>query len=81
LNPFYSQVLAGKIGLFALMLALAAANRYWLTPKLQSAIGTAGPTSESIQALKATIIFETVLAILVLAAVGWLGSLPVPGTG
>ncbi len=75
----YSQILAAKIGLFLLMLVLAAANRYWLTPQLQSALGTAMSPQTSIRVLKASIVAETALAVLVLAAVGWLGALPPPG--
>jgi putative copper resistance protein D len=77
----YSQVLVAKIGLFVLMLLLAAANRYWLTPKLQSALGSGKSTQASIHALTASIVVETVLAVLVLAAVGWLGVLAPPGAG
>jgi len=75
----YSQVLVAKIGLFLLMLALAAANRYWLTPKLQSALALGSDTQASIHALAASIVAETALAVLVLAAVGLLGVLAPPG--
>lgn len=78
-NP-YSQVLALKIALFLLMLVLAAANRYWLTPKLESAIALEISSETAIGILRASIFAETVLAMLVLAAVGWLGVLPPPGT-
>lgn len=78
-DSLYSQVLVGKIGLFVLMLALAAANRYWLTPRLHAALGAGGSTQAAIHALSVSLIAETMLAIFVLAAVGWLGALPPPG--
>jgi len=74
----YSQVLVAKIGLFLLMLMLAAANRYWLTPKLRSALISGDRMQAAIVALNASIVAESVLAVLVLAAVGWLGTLPPP---
>jgi putative copper resistance protein D len=76
----YSQVLLLKIGLFLLMLALAAANRYWLTPMLRAGMASAAGADESLRALRASIIAESALAVLVIAAVGVLGVLPVPGT-
>ena len=76
----YSQVLAVKIALFLLMLILAAGNRYWLTPKLQTAMNSETASQDPLRALKASLLVETFLAVLVLAAVGWLGVLPPPGT-
>jgi putative copper resistance protein D len=75
----YGQVLLVKLALFGAMLLLAAANRFWLTPRLastlESALNSEGPT----RALRASILAETALAALVLLAVGWLGTLaPVP---
>jgi len=78
-NALYSQVLAGKIGLFLLMLVLATANRYWLTPKLHATLAGRSDARASIRALKLSIAFETMLALLVLGAVGWLDALPPPG--
>jgi copper resistance protein D len=78
-NSLYSQVLAGKIGLFLLMLGLATANRYWLTPKLHTALAATSDPRASIRALKASIAVETALVLLVLGAVGWLDALPPPG--
>jgi len=76
----YSQVLVAKIGLFILMLILAAANRYWLTPMLKAEMTSSAGTRTSIRALRTSLVAESALAILVMAAVGVLGVLPLPGT-
>ena len=74
LSSAYGQVLLVKLLLFGVMLVLAAANRFWLTRRLESAAGL----EQSTRALKASILAETVLAALVLASVAWLGTLAPP---
>ncbi|ANN77833.1 copper homeostasis membrane protein CopD [Bordetella flabilis] len=70
----YGQLLLTKLGLFALMLALAATNRYHLTPKLERSLGT-GLTAQAVAGLRRSLAWETGAAILILAAVAWLGTL------
>jgi len=64
----YARALAVKVGLFAVMLALAALNRFRLTP----ALPRAGATS----ALAATVLAETTFGLGVIVMVGLLGTLP-----
>ena len=72
----YGLTLVIKLALFALMFALAAVNRYRLTPRLAVAAG--GSAEQALRAFKGTIAAETALAVLVLVAVALLGVLPPP---
>jgi putative copper resistance protein D len=74
LSTQYGLLLLGKLGLFALMLSLAAANRYHLTPMLERSMETGQPTV-ALSGLRRSLVIETAAAILILAAVGWLGTL------
>lgn len=67
LETTYGRLLVTKIGLFAAMLAAAAANRFWLTPRMI--------TSPSLGAVRASLGAELLLGIAVLAIVAWLGTL------
>ena len=78
LKTAYGQVLLAKLALFAAMLLLAAANRFWLAPRLTSALASAMNSERPMRALKASIFAEAALAGLVLLAVGWLGTLAPP---
>jgi putative copper resistance protein D len=73
----YGQLLLIKLLLFGAMLGCAAANRFWLTPRLERARGSAG-TSQALAVLRRTIALETVFALLVLALVAWFGTLEPP---
>lgn len=74
----YGQLLLAKLGLFALMLALAAANRWRLTPALKVAIDELNPGA-AIRAIRKSLILEGLAAAAILALVAWLGTLePVP---
>ena len=79
LSTPYGQVLLNKIILFALMLALAAGNRYWLTPLLSADLK--GDARRSLARLRMSVIIETILAALVLGAVAYLGTLAPPASG
>ena len=70
LSTPYGQILAAKLGLFALMLCLAAANRWRLTPALGSNVPAA------MAGLRRSIALETALGFGVVALVAWLGTLP-----
>jgi len=76
----YFRVLFAKLALFALMLVLAAVNRYRLVPRL-----TALPSAPTVQrttlgSLRRSLLAETLLALAVLAAVAVLGTLEPPDT-
>ena len=71
----YGEILLVKLALFGAMLLLAAANRYWLTPRLASSLASGLNSEGPARALWASVLAETTLAALVLAAVGWLGTL------
>lgn len=72
-TTLYGQLLIVKLVLFAAMLALAAANRWRLTPRLAS--GDADTDSGGVRALRISIALETSAAVLILALVAWLGTL------
>jgi putative copper resistance protein D len=78
LDTAYGQVLLAKLGVFAAMLALAGANRFVLTPRLSARLSGRGGLKTAINALRASILIETALGVIVLAMVGWLGILPPP---
>jgi copper resistance protein D len=73
LSTPYGDVLAAKLALFGLMLALAAANRYRHAPALA---GTLASPALALINLRRSIGLETVAAFGVLALVSWLGTLP-----
>jgi putative copper resistance protein D len=70
----YGRVLAIKLVLFAIMLALAAVNRYLLSPALGRQVGS--QPSLALGQLRRTIGTETAAAFLILAVASWLGTLP-----
>jgi putative copper resistance protein D len=74
----YGQVLLAKLAVFAAMIALAGANRFWLTPRLSATLNGNGQLRRAINALRMSILLETALGLLVLALVGWIGVLPPP---
>lgn len=67
LETTYGRLLVVKIGLFAFMLAAAAANRFWLTPRLIA--------SPSLAGVRSSLGAELILGIGLLAIVAWLGTL------
>jgi putative copper resistance protein D len=71
----YGLVLAAKVGLFGIMLILAAANRFRLTPRLGAALGDATSAAGAVSALRRSILLETLLGALVLVLVSLLGTL------
>lgn len=68
----YGQVLAIKLGVFALMLAFAAVNRFALTPQLAAASGN---QREVLQKLARNSFVEIGLGFAIFAIVGMLGTL------
>ena len=69
-TSLYSQLLIIKLALFALMLLLAALNRFWLVP------ATAGPDVEkTLFRLRHHVIGEQLLGVFIIALVSVLGTL------
>lgn len=76
----YGQLLSVKLALFALMLGLAAANRFRLTPALGAALQGGSPVA-ALARLRRSVAAETATALAILALVAWLGTLaPVSAT-
>ena len=65
----YGRILMLKIAAFMLMLTLAGANRFWLTPRL------AAPDDKSLHALTRNTVAEIVLGLIIFVIVGLLGTL------
>jgi putative copper resistance protein D len=80
----YGLTLVFKLALFGLMLLLAAGNRFFLSPRLGFVVGShatgTDPTGLKVALvwLRRSVVTETVLALLVLAAVAFLGTLEPP---
>lgn len=68
----YGRLLAVKLGLFAAMLALAATNRFHLTPRMESA------PDRALGHLRASLLIELGLGLAILAIVAVMGTLPPP---
>lgn len=70
----YGQLLVAKIALFFVMLGLAVANRYRLTPRLERAIAL-NDGAKAVSLLRLSLIIETLAALVIFALVAWLGTL------
>ena len=70
----YGKLLLAKLLLFAAMLALAAINRWRLTPALGVAIRDGNPAA-ALAALRLSLLMEASAALTILALVAWLGTL------
>lgn len=70
----YGELLLSKLGLFGLMLYLAASNRVWLVPALAKA-PTAGESDLVLTQLGRHILAEQILGILIVGIVSLLGTL------
>lgn len=74
----YGQLLFAKLAAFVAMLALAALNRWRLTPALANAVQT-GVAHTALAAMRRSVVAEAVAAAAIVALVAWLGTLdPVP---
>jgi copper resistance protein D len=76
----YGQLLIVKIALFILMLTLASANRFRLTPDLKAAIDSPSQ-ADAVAALRRSLAIEGGAALGILALVAWLGTLAPPMAG
>lgn len=73
----YGRLLLAKVVLFVLMVTLAACNRLQLMPALQGAVSETH-SRLALRRLRATLVTETVLAMLVLGLVAMIGTLEPP---
>ncbi len=71
----YGLLLLAKVGLFGIMLMLAAVNRFHLTPRLGAALERPASTAVAVAALRRSVLLETALGALVLVLVSLLGTL------
>ncbi|OXS88465.1 MULTISPECIES: copper homeostasis membrane protein CopD [Pandoraea] len=71
-TTLYGQLLLTKLGFFALMLALAAANRYHLTPRLEAKIRN-GDYAGAVGALRKSLLIESSAATAIIVLVSVLG--------
>jgi copper resistance protein D len=78
LQTSYGETLLIKLALFAGMLMLAVLNRFGLTPALTSALTGASSVPTALRRLRMSLLTETLLALLVIAAVAVLGTLAPP---
>ncbi len=74
-NP-YGRLLIVKLGLFGAMAALAVANRFWITPRLQAA--DAASIQPWLRRIRRHVAAEQLLGLLVIAVVSLLGTLGPP---
>lgn len=76
-DTLYGQLLVAKLVLFGIMLALAAANRFTLTPAFDRALQDGGVTL-AVAKLRKSLLLELSLAVIIIALVAWLGTLQPP---
>lgn len=76
-TTLYGQLLLSKLLLFGIMLALAAANRFKLTPAFDRALQSGG-TSGIVSRLRKSLALELGILIIILGLVAWLGTLEPP---
>lgn len=74
----YGQLLIAKLVLFALMLALAASNRFRLTPRLGSVLAGGEDPRQAINRLRRSVVAETLVGAMLLAVVAVMGTLAPP---
>lgn len=70
-TTLYGQLLLAKVAAFLAMLAIASANRWWLTPRL----ARSEEVAPAARALRISIGVETVAAVVVIALVSWFGTI------
>ena len=74
----YGQLLIAKLVLFALMLVLAAGNRFRLTPTLGSVLALDEDPRPALQRLRRSVIAETLVGAVLIAVVAVMGTLAPP---
>lgn len=79
-SGLWGQLMLAKIVLFLGMLAMAAANRFRLTPRLERAIERRDH-AQALSTLRRSLALETIMAVGILGLVAWLGTLEPVSTG
>ena len=74
----YGQLLIFKLVLFVLMLALAAGNRFRLTPRLGALLADREDPRPALRRLRHSVVVETLVGAMLLAVVAVMGTLPPP---
>ncbi|MDZ4371209.1 MAG: copper homeostasis membrane protein CopD, partial [Phenylobacterium sp.] len=74
----YGLLLTAKLAVFLGMLALAASNRFVLTPCLHRALEDESQKPSAISALQRSLVLETLLAVILLGLVAVMGTLAPP---
>ena len=77
-ETLYGRLLIAKLLLFSAMLALAALNRFRLTPAFEQSIANADHRG-ALMALRRSLAVETICVVVILGLVAWLGTLAPPG--
>lgn len=77
-TTLYGQLLIAKLALFGLMIALAAANRFHLTPALGTVLAEGADPRQTLQRLRRSVVVETLVGALLLAVVAVMGTLAPP---
>jgi copper resistance protein D len=72
----YGRLVLLKMVLFLTMLAFAAANRLWLTPRLGPTTATSGAQRDALRRLYVFTAIEVILGVVVICVVALLGQLP-----
>src|SRR3981189_3115826 len=76
LTTLYGQILLAKLGLFGAMLALAAANRFWLVPRMiEARAGASRDPSVWLGRLRYHVLGEQIFGPLVFLGVSVFGAL------
>lgn len=76
----YGQLLIGKLGLFAVMLALAAGNRFHRTPAMGALLAAGEDPVRAVGRLRRDVTVEAIAGTLLLGVVAWMGTLAPPST-
>ena len=79
LTTLYGQLLIAKLAIFGLMVILAGANRFYLSPALSLALAT-GDTGVALQSLRRSLALESALGLVILGLVAGLGLLASPAS-
>ncbi|MNJ36544.1 Copper resistance protein D [compost metagenome] len=74
----YGLLLSAKLAVFVGMLALAASNRFVLTPGLHRALEVENQKPSAIGALRRSLVLETLMAVILLGLVAMMGTLAPP---
>ena len=78
-KSLYGRLLLAKLVLFAVMLGLAALNRFRLTPTFERSIASADHR-RALGPLRVSLVTETGCIVVILGLVAWLGTLAPPAS-